>query len=111
MDNSNYNDNIKIEIKEKKKKGEDDISIRIAWYDRDYNTYDFGAWKSLSNKDKNLGNISISNWIKQQNKKYPRVKYWIEAIKNGEEEIKNIEYYDLIGIENEKMGDMEWLAL
>ena len=109
MDNSNYNDNIKIEIKEKEEK--EDILIRIAWFDRDYNKYDFGAWRSLSDEDKNQDKVSISNWIKQQNKKYPRVKYWIEAIKNGEEEIKNIEYYDLIGIENEKMGNMDWLAL
>lgn len=108
-DNSNYNDNIKIEIKEKEEK--EDILIRIAWFDRDYNKYDFGAWRSLSDEDKNQDKVSISNWIKQQNKKYPRVKYWIEAIKNGDKEIKNIEYYDLIGIENEKMGNMDWLAL
>ena len=74
--------------------------IRIAWFDREYKKYDFGAWKSASSVD--------LNWIKSQNKKYPSVKYWIEAI-DKDNMIKNIEYYDLIGVENEKME--VWLAI
>ena len=89
-----------MDIKKNVKK--EHFFIRVAWFDREYNKYDFGAWKSVSSVD--------SNWIKSQNKKYPRVKYWIEAIDKNNE-IKNIEHYDLIGVENEKMGNTEWLAI
>ena len=108
MHNYMDNENIKIKIKKEEIKEEKigrgrmkkEILIRIAWFDREYKKYDFGAWKNVSSVD--------LNWINSQNKKYPRVKYWIEAI-DKDNMIRNIEYYDLIGVENEKME--VWLAI
>jgi len=49
--------------------------IRVAWYDREFNIYDVGGWIQL--QQNNCQNLL--SWIKEQNKLYPRVKYWAEA--------------------------------
>jgi hypothetical protein len=46
--------------------------IRVAWYDRVYQKYDFGAWKD----DEKIE--TMRQWITQQNTAYPHVKYWLE---------------------------------
>jgi len=89
-----------------------DIFIRIAWFDRENKKYDFGAWKDISKEDIS----SIVEWVKIQNKKYPHVKYWIEALdceKLEDGRVKNIEFYDLISVEKDD-GSVEcsgWLSI
>jgi hypothetical protein len=95
---------------EEEKNGIKYIFIRIAWFDRENKKYDFGAWKDISKEDIS----SIVEWVKIQNKKYPHVKYWIEAL-DGENlgEVKNIEFYDLISVEKDD-GSVEcsgWLSI
>ena len=93
--------------KNNKKECAKDIFIRIAWFDRENKKYDYGAWKDISDVS------SIIEWVKIQNKKYPRVKYWIEAL-DGENledgEVKNIEFYDLISVEQDGI-ECSWLSI
>jgi hypothetical protein len=90
---------------------EKDIFIRIAWFDREKEIYDYGAWKDTSKDTSKEDVSSIVEWVKIQNKKYPRVKYWIEAM-GGKNlgEIKNIEFYDLVSVEQNN-GIGEWLSI
>ena len=88
------------------------IFIRIAWFDRENNKYDYGAWKDILKEDIS----SITEWVKIQNKKYPCVKYWLEALDNENLEdnrVKNIEFYDLISVEQDYGGSecIGWLSI
>jgi hypothetical protein len=71
--------------------------IRIAWFDRKTNIYDYGSKQpltTLSNKIK---------WVEEQNKIIPTTKYWIEFINkdisNNTISIENIEASKLIKLE------------
>ena len=75
--------------------------IRIAWFDRKTNIYDYGSKQpltTLSNKIK---------WVEEQNKIIPTTKYWIEFINkdisNNTISIENIEATKLIKLERYKI--------
>lgn len=46
---------------------------RIAWFDRNIGQYFYGSWKPLDTDIEEM-----NTWVKQQNKKYPQIKYWVE---------------------------------
>ena len=72
----------------------EDKQIRLAWYDRDLKTFDHGAWKDFKFIE------TLQQWAYNQNKKYPRTKYWVEYRDNKDKIVKNIEEITLIKIEN-----------
>ena len=85
---------------------------RVAWLNRDTLEYNFGAWHLLSEKNpKQYKNLQC--WVQQQNKKYPRTKYWLEMKDKKANVVKNSEAYELIPIVKEESADQytEWLAL
>ena len=89
------------------------IYTRVAWFDRDSNSYNFGAWHNL-NKRKSDEYFNLQKWIVKQNKKYPRTKYWLEIKDNHDNLTKNCESCDLIPIVKDNHDDIsytEWLAL
>jgi hypothetical protein len=46
--------------------------IRIAWYDKKYNKYDYGSWH-------NVDTLKVKqSWINTQNKLYHSTHYWLE---------------------------------
>lgn len=66
--------------------------IRVAWYNKFNNNYNFGDWHDLKKKD------SLIQWIDNENKKDFNVIYWLETIendikKNFVEEDKEISEY------------------
>jgi hypothetical protein len=87
---------------------------RVAWFNRETNEYNFGAWHSLLNK-KPKDYHNLQKWVEQQNKTYPRTKYWIEMKDTLNSLPKNAETYELIPItkedDNNKTSYTEWLAL
>ena len=48
--------------------------IRIAWYDRAINKYDFATLQSVETLDRKL------KWVKIQNEKFPNVHHWVEFV-------------------------------
>ncbi len=58
---------------------------------------------------------NLQTWIKKQNKKYPRTKYWVEIKDNSDALAKNTETYELVPItteeSKEKEAYTEWLAI
>ena len=64
------------------------IHIRIAWYDKQINKYDYGNWHHFSTLDYK------QRWVEEQNKKDPYVRYWIEGCKYISDK-KNIEKSNL----------------
>ena len=87
---------------------------RVAWFNREANEYNFGAWHSLSTK-KPKDYHNLQKWVEQQNKTYPRTKYWIEMKDTQNSLPKNAETYELIPVtkedDNNKTSYTEWLAL
>lgn len=84
--------------------------LRVAWFDRKTNIYDYGSKQPLSTLSEKL------KWIETQNKKIPTTKYWLEIIKtdisNNIVTIENIEASKLIKIEREEpSNDMDYLLL
>jgi len=71
--------------------------IRIAWFDRKTNIYDYGSKQPLSTLSNKI------KWVDQQNKTMPTTKYWIEFINkdisNNTISIENIEATKLIKLE------------
>ena len=71
--------------------------IRIAWFDRKTNIYDYGSKQPLSTLSNKI------KWVEEQNKKIPTTKYWIEIINNDISNntisIENIEATKLIKLE------------
>jgi hypothetical protein len=71
--------------------------IRIAWFDRKTNIYDYGSKQPLSTLSNKI------KWVEQQNKTMPTTKYWIEFINkdisNNTISIENIEATKLIKLE------------
>jgi len=83
---------------------------RVAWFNRDNKEHSYGAWQRMDTKT--LEEYSkLKEWITDQNKKYPRTKYWID-IKDMEEALsKNSEAYELVPIVKSDTAYTEWLAL
>ena len=71
--------------------------IRVAWFDRKTNIYDYGSKQPLSTLSDKI------KWVEEQNKKIPTTKYWIEIINNDISNntisIENIEASKLIKFE------------
>jgi hypothetical protein len=71
--------------------------IRIAWFDRKTNIYDYGSKQPLSTLSNKI------KWVEEQNKTIPTTKYWIEFINkdisNNTISIENIEATKLIKLE------------
>ena len=71
--------------------------IRIAWFDRKTNIYDYGSKQPLSTLSNKI------KWVEEQNKTMPTTKYWIEFINkdisNNTISIENIEATKLIKLE------------
>ena len=71
--------------------------IRVAWFDRKTNIYDYGSKQPLSTLSNKI------KWVEEQNKKIPTTKYWIEIINNDISNntisIENIEATKLIKLE------------
>ena len=91
-----------------------ELYSRVAWLNRDTNEYNYGAWHPLNQKNpKEYRNLQI--WIQEQNKKYPRTKYWIEFKDELDSLAKNSEKYELVPITTEETTEKEayteWLAL
>ena len=71
--------------------------IRIAWFDRKTNIYDYGSKQPLSTLSNKI------KWVEEQNETIPTTKYWIEFINkdisNNTISIENIEATKLIKLE------------
>ena len=82
---------------------------RIAWFDRNIGQYFYGSWKPLDSSIEKM-----HTWVCKQNKKYPRIKYWIE-LKDPDGGIpKNIESYEIIPVTISTDKDniyTEWLSI
>ena len=52
--------------------------IRIAWFNRQINKYDFGSWRDCKDIDTDI------KWVNKQNREYPFCKYWIELLPENE---------------------------
>ena len=48
------------------------ILIRVAWYDRETDKYDYGSWKHFKLIKE------MKDWVYKQNRSYPKIRYWIE---------------------------------
>ena len=83
---------------------EANIRIRVAWYDKKINKYDYGNWHSF-------GELNKKNlWVKEQNKNFPFVRYWVEGFIVSNENIgenigENIETFNVIKIESQKENE------
>jgi len=81
----------------------DNILIRVAWYDKKTNKYDYGSWHHFSKFDYK------KKWVEEQNKNIPLTRYWIEGCNNNDKNIEknsnnffsNIETFNVIKNENE----------
>jgi len=84
----------------------EDYLLRIAWYDRDTNKYDWGSWKHFKIIKE------MKDWVYKQNRLYPKIRYWIEYKENYDStEIKNIEDINYIKIDNENNKDSDYLLI
>jgi len=83
---------------------------RVAWFNRDNKEHNYGTWQSMATKTpEEYSKLKI--WIVEQNRKYPRTKYWID-IKDTEESLsKNSETYELVPIVKSDTEYTEWLAI
>ena len=80
---------------------------RVAWFNRDNKEHNYGTWQSMATTTPEEYS-KLKAWITEQNKKYPRSKYWID-IKDTEESLsKNSEAYELVPSDSEHT---EWLAI
>tara|TARA_B110000003_G_scaffold155156_1_gene155798 strand:- start:2756 stop:3019 length:264 start_codon:yes stop_codon:yes gene_type:complete len=80
--------------------------IRVAWYDRDTNKYDWGSWKHFKLIKE------MKDWVYKQNRLYPIIRYWIEYKENYDStEIKNIEEINYIKVDNENNNDSDYLLI
>ena len=83
---------------------------RVAWFNRDNKEHNYGTWQSMATTTPEEYS-KLKAWITEQNKKYPRSKYWID-IKDTEESLsKNSEAYELVPIVKSDSEYTEWLAL
>lgn len=83
---------------------------RVAWFNRDNKEHNYGTWQWMATTTPEEYS-KLKRWIVEQNKKYPRTKYWID-IKDTEESLsKNSEAYELVPIVKSDTEYTEWLAL
>ncbi len=83
-----------------------DKEIRIAWYDRINNKYDYGAWKEFKFLE------TMKHWINNQNKQIPQTKYWVEYRNDDKEKnARNIEDVECIKIENETSEYSDYILI
>ena len=83
---------------------------RVAWFNRDNKEHNYGTWQSMETKTPEEYS-KLKAWIAEQNKKYPRTKYWVD-IKDTEESLsKNSEAYELMPIVKSDSEYTDWLAL
>lgn len=79
--------------------------IRVAWFDRKTNIYDYGSKQDVSTLSEKI------KWVEEQNKTIPTTRYWIEIIKhdisNNTISIENIEASRLIKIKSTKEDEIE----
>ena len=92
---------------------EDNILIRIAWYDKQINKYDYGNWHHFSKIDYK------KKWVEEQNKKYPFVRYWVEGCITSKENekiasldtiLKSGDMVEIIIDKNRKKPSTDWLS-
>ena len=91
-------------------KSKTDIYIRVAWFNRENQKYNFGAWHNMNDKTPK-DYQSLQKWIDQQNKKFPRTRHWVEMKDTDDEHPKNKEVYEMIAVTNEKQQNTDWLAI
>jgi len=82
--------------------------VRVAWFDREDLKYNFGTWHNMQSKTPEEYQ-SLQKWVSEQNKLFPKTKYWLE-LKDVEDECpRNKEYYDLISVTTQE--DTDWLSV
>jgi hypothetical protein len=82
-----------------------DKEIRVAWYDRETNKYDFGSWRDFKYIEYQ------QRWVTEQNKLYPKTKFWVEYRENKEGVVKNVEEVVFIKIEKDNSQYNDYLMV
>ena len=82
-----------------------DKEIRVAWYDRETNKYDFGSWRDFKYIEQQ------QRWATEQNKLYPKTKFWVEYRENKEGVVKNVEEVVFIKIEKDNSQYNDYLMV
>tara|TARA_Y100000591_G_scaffold24741_1_gene18240 strand:+ start:513 stop:770 length:258 start_codon:yes stop_codon:yes gene_type:complete len=82
-----------------------DKEIRVAWYDRETNKYDFGSWRDFKYIEQQ------QRWVTEQNKLYPKTKFWVEYRENKEGVVKNVEEVVFIKIEKDNSQYNDYLMV
>ena len=80
------------------------IMIRVAWFDRKTNIYDYGSKQRLSTLSEK------KKWVEEQNKMIPTTRYWIEYINydiSNNFSIQNIESTNLIKLESYDLNNKD----
>lgn len=82
------------------------ILIRVAWFDRETNKYDYGSWKHFKLIKE------MKDWVYKQNRLYPKIRYWIEYKEGYDGKvIKNIEEINYVKIHDEKNENTDYLLV
>jgi hypothetical protein len=82
-----------------------DKEIRVAWYDRETNKYDFGSWRDFKYIEQQ------QRWATEQNKLHPKTKFWVEYRENKEGVVKNVEDVVFIKIEKDNSQYNDYLMV
>lgn len=82
-----------------------DKEIRVAWYDRENNKYDYGSWRGFKYIEQQ------QKWTIEQNKLYPKTKFWVEYRENKEGIVKNVEEVVFIKIEKDDSQYNDYLMV
>ena len=80
------------------------LMLRIAWFDRKTNIYDYGSKQPLSTLSEK------KKWVEEQNKIIPTTRYWIEYINydiSNNFSIQNIESTNLIKLESYDLNNKD----
>ena len=82
------------------------ILIRVAWFDRETDKYDYGSWKHFKLIKE------MKDWVHKQNRLYPKIRYWIEYKEGYDGKvIKNIEEINYVKIDDEKNENTGYLLV
>ena len=83
-----------------------ELYTRVAWLNRDTKEYKYGDWhpfiQQIPKEYKRYTKLQI--WIQEQNKNYPRTKYWIEMKSTEDNIVKNSETYEMMMVPKKKRG-------
>ncbi len=82
-----------------------DKKIRVAWYDRETSKYDFGSWHDFKYIERQ------QKWTAEQNKLYPKTKFWVEYREKKEGIVKNVEEVVFIKIEKDDSQYNDYLMV